>query len=71
MALLVTVRLLELPPSVVLETIGTASKLRAPVFEPKLLYFLSTSLDIQVSEYLEMGEHIKAHTTNTKFISRA
>jgi len=63
---------IELPQSIVLEIIETDPSIKgaSATGRTKPARFL-TGLEIQVPEYLEVGESVKINTTSGKFMSRA
>jgi len=62
----------EMPPSVTLEIVDTAPGIKGASASARTKpATLSTGLEVQIPEYLEIGEHIKVNTTNGKFVSRA
>lgn len=63
---------IELPVAVVLEITETAPALKGATAAGRTKSaILSTGMEIQVPEYLEVGQEIKVNTTNAKFMSRA
>lgn len=73
-ALLVDDKILgiELPQSVNLKVVDTAPGIKGATASGRTKpATLSTGLEVQVPEYLEMDEIIKVNTGNGKFISRA
>jgi len=72
-ALLVDGRIVgvELPQTVELEITDTAPGIKGASASARTKpATLSTGLEVQVPEYLEIGERIKINTTNAKFVSR-
>lgn len=62
----------EMPQTVVLEITDTTPVIKgASATSRTKPATLSTGIEIQVPEYLEIGERIKVNTTNAKFLSRA
>jgi len=63
---------IEIPQTVVLEIVDTAPELKgASATSRTKPATLNTGLEIQVPEYLGIGERIKVNTTNGKYLSRA
>ena len=63
---------IELPQSVNLAITDTAPGIKGATATGRTKpATLSTGLEIQVPEYLEVGEIVKVNTTNAKFMSRA
>lgn len=61
----------ELPSTVTLEVMETAPRLKgASATNRNKPATLSTGLEVQVPEYLEVGEMIKVHTQTGEFLSR-
>ena len=61
----------ELPSTVTLEVMETAPRLKgASATNRNKPATLSTGLEVQVPEYLEVGEIIKVHTATGEFLSR-
>ena len=62
---------IEIPQAVVLEIIDTSPGIKgASATSRTKPATLSTGLEVQVPEYLDIGEHIKVNTSNAKFLSR-
>jgi len=62
---------IELPSTVSLEVVETAPRLKgASATNRNKPATLSTGIEVQVPEYLEVGEMIKVHTGTGEFISR-
>jgi elongation factor P len=62
----------DLPQTVVLEITDSAPVIKGASAKARNKpAILSTGLEIQVPEYLDIGECVKVNTTNAKFISRA
>ncbi len=62
---------IELPQAVVLEIIDTAPGIKGASASARTkAATLSTGLQIQVPEYLDIGERVKVNTANGKFVSR-
>ena len=63
---------IELPQTVILEIVDTAPGIKGASANARSKpATLSTGLEIQVPEYLDIGERVKVNTMNAKFISRA
>jgi elongation factor P len=63
---------IELPQTVVLEIIETAPNMKnASATNRTKPATLNTGLEVQVPEYIEVGETIKVNTVTGKFMSRA
>ena len=61
----------ELPSTVTLEVVETAPRLKgASATNRNKPATLNTGLEVQVPEYLEVGEMIKVHTSTGEFLSR-
>lgn len=63
---------IELPQTVVLEIVETAPNMKnASATNRTKPASMSTGLEVQVPEYIEIGEQIKVNTLTGKFMSRA
>ena len=63
---------IELPSSVVMEIIDTTPAIKGATASARTKTAkLTTGIEIQVPEYLEMGEMVKVNTETGKFMSRA
>lgn len=61
----------ELPSTVTLEVVETAPRLKgASATNRNKPATLSTGIEVQVPEYLEVGEKVKVHTATGEFLSR-
>jgi len=62
---------IELPQSVSLQIVDTVPGLKGASANSRTKpATLSTGIDVQVPEYIEIGEHIKVNTSTGKFMSR-
>lgn len=65
------IRTVELPQSVTLEITDTAPGIKgASATNRTKPAFLKTGLEVQVPEYLDVGEHVKVNTGTGKYMSR-
>ena len=63
---------IELPQSVIVEVVETSPAIKGATAAGRTkTAMLSTGLEVQVPEYLEIGETIKVNTVTGKFMSRA
>ena len=63
---------IELPSSVVMEIVETSPAIKGATASARTKTAkLTTGIEIQVPEYLEMGEMVKVNTETGKFMSRA
>ena len=63
---------IELPSSVVMEIVETSPAIKGATASARTKTAkLTTGIEIQVPEYLEMGEMVKVNTETGKFMSKA